>query len=192
MAILQRRAATDSNRVIFIAPEEISPNPDQPRQHFEPVHLAGLADSIRCHRILQPLSVRKRPSSGRYELISGERRRRAAMLCGLAQVPCLVLEVNRESSSVLSLVENLQRRDLNFWEEAQALDRLIVAFGLSQEEAAVKLGKSQSAVANKLRLLRLPPDVLTLLQERGCTERHARALLRLPDGETQYKQLKAS
>ena len=98
------------------------------------------------------------------------------MICGLEQVPCLVLEVSRESSCLLSLIENLQRRDLDFWEEAKALERLISVYGLSQEEAAAKVGKSQSAVANKLRLLRLPQEVLTLLRKNGFTERHARAL----------------
>lgn len=102
------------------------------------------------------------------------------MICGLEQVPCLVLEVSRESSCLLSLIENLQRRDLDFWEEAKALERLISVYGLSQEEAAAKVGKSQSAVANKLRLLRLPQEVLTLLRKNGFTERHARALFACP------------
>ena len=107
------------------------------------------------------------------------------MICGLEQVPCLVLEVSRESSCLLSLIENLQRRDLDFWEEAKALERLTTVYGLSQEEAAAKVGKSQSAVANKLRLLRLPQEVLALLRKHGFTERHARALLRLPTPEAQ-------
>ena len=185
MALLQRRnSLLDSNRVMLISPEHIYPNPDQPRQHFEAQGLTELADSIRIHGILQPLSVRRR-SGGRFELISGERRLRAAVLCGLKEVPCLILDVNRESSALLSLIENLQRRDLDFLEEAEALARLISAYGLSQEEAAVKIGKSQSGVANKLRLLRLAPGVLELLRRSGCTERHARALLRLPDEEQQ-------
>ena len=186
MALLQRRSSLlDSNRVMLIAPDHIYPNPDQPRQHFEAQGLTELADSIRIHGILQPLTVRRRPG-GRFELISGERRLRAAVLCGLTEVPCLILDVNRESSALLSLIENLQRRDLDFLEEAKALARLISTYGLSQEEAAVKVGKSQSAVANKLRLLRLSPDVLELLRRSGCTERHARALLRLPEEEQQH------
>mgnify|MGYP002747777732 CR=1 FL=1 len=154
---------------------------------LEKLELADtMADSIRAHGILQPLSVRRK-GGGRYELIAGERRLRAAMICGLEQVPCLVLEVSRESSCLLSLIENLQRRDLDFWEEAKALERLTTVYGLSQEEAAAKVGKSQSAVANKLRLLRLPQDVLSLLRKNGFTERHARALLRLPTAEAQQE-----
>lgn len=184
MPVLYRRGLLESTRVTMLSPDVISPNPDQPRRYFDPDGLYELAESIRVHGILQPLSVRRK-GGGRYELIAGERRLRAAMICGLEQVPCLVLEVSRESSCLLSLIENLQRRDLDFWEEAKALERLTTVYGLSQEEAAAKVGKSQSAVANKLRLLRLPPDVLTLLRERGCTERHARALLRLEEPELQ-------
>ena len=102
-------------------------------------------------------------------------------MAGLTEVPCILVSVDSQGSSLLALVENLQRRDLNFVEEATALAKLIETYHLSQEEAARRIGKSQSAVANKLRLLRLPPDVLTLLREHGCTERHARALLRLEE-----------
>ena len=173
MPVLYRRGLMESTRVTMISPDYISPNPDQPRRYFDPDGLTELAESIRVHGILQPLSVRRK-GGGRYELIAGERRLRAAMICGLEQVPCLVLEVSRESSCLLSLIENLQRRDLDFWEEAKALERLISVYGLSQ-----------SAVANKLRLLRLPQEVLTLLRKNGFTERHARALLRLPTPEAQ-------
>ena len=182
MPVLYRRGLLESTRVTMLSPDVISPNPDQPRRYFDPDGLYELAESIRVHGILQPLSVRRK-GGGRYELIAGERRLRAAMICGLEQVPCLVLEVSRESSCLLSLIENLQRRDLDFWEEAKALERLTTVYGLSQEEAAAKVGKSQSAVANKLRLLRLPQEVLALLRKHGFTERHARALLRLPTPE---------
>ena len=184
MPVLYRRGLLESTRVTMLSPDVISPNPDQPRRYFDPDGLYELAESIRVHGILQPLSVRRK-GGGRYELIAGERRLRAAMICGLEQVPCLVLEVSRESSCLLSLIENLQRRDLDFWEEAKALERLTTVYGLSQEEAAPKVGKSQSAVANKLRLLRLPQEVLALLRKHGFTERHARALLRLPTPEAQ-------
>lgn len=186
MPVLYRRGLLESTRVTMIAPEYISPNPDQPRRYFDPDGLSELADSIRAHGILQPLSVRRK-GGGRYELIAGERRLRAAMICGLEQVPCLVLEVSRESSCLLSLIENLQRRDLDFWEEAKALERLTTVYGLSQEEAAAKVGKSQSAVANKLRLLRLEKPVTAALHRYGLTERHARALLRLSDGEERLR-----
>lgn len=184
MPVLYRRGLLETTRVTMLSPEVISPNPDQPRRYFDPDGLRELAESIRVHGILQPLSVRRK-GGGRYELIAGERRLRAAILCGLEQVPCLVLEVSRESSCLLSLIENLQRRDLDFWEEAKALERLISVYGLSQEEAAAKVGKSPSAVANKLRLLRLPQEALALLRKHGFTERHARALLRLPDPQAQ-------
>ena len=184
MPVLYRRGLLESTRGTMLSPDVISPNPDQPRRYFDPDGLYELAESIRVHGILQPLSVRRK-GGGRYELIAGERRLRAAMICGLEQVPCLVLEVSRESSCLLSLIENLQRRDLDFWEEAKALERLTTVYGLSQEEAAAKVGKSQSAVANKLRLLRLPQEVLALLRKHGFTERHARALLRLPTPEAQ-------
>lgn len=184
MPVLYRRGLLESTRVTMLSPDVISPNPDQPRRYFDPDGLYELAESIRVHGIFQPLSVRRK-GGGRYELIAGERRLRAAMICGLEQVPCLVLEVSRESSCLLSLIENLQRRDLDFWEEAKALERLTTVYGLSQEEAAAKVGKSQSAVANKLRLLRLPQEVLALLRKHGFTERHARALLRLPTPEAQ-------
>lgn len=184
MPVLYRRGLLESTRVTMLSPDVISPNPDQPRRYFDPDGLYELAESIRVHGILQPLSVRRK-GGGRYELIAGERRLRAAMICGLEQVPCLVLEVSRESPCLLSLIENLQRRDLDFWEEAKALERLTTVYGLSQEEAAAKVGKSQSAVANKLRLLRLPQEVLALLRKHGFTERHARALLRLPTPEAQ-------
>ena len=184
MPVLYRRGLLESTRVTMLSPDVISPNPDKPRRYVDTDGLYELAESIRVHGILQPLSVRRK-GGGRYELIAGERRLRAAMICGLEQVPCLVLEVSRESSCLLSLIENLQRRDLDFWEEAKALERLTTVYGLSQEEAAAKVGKSQSAVANKLRLLRLPQEVLALLRKHGFTERHARALLRLPTPEAQ-------
>lgn len=179
MALLRKKGLFESNRVFFLNAADIVPNPAQPRTYFSPEGLEELAGSIRTHGILQPLSVRK--VNGGYELISGERRLRASKLAGLKEVPCILVNVDSEGSSLLALVENLQRRDLDFLEEATALSNLIRTYGLSQEEAARRIGKSQSAVANKLRLLRLPPDVLTLLREHGMTERHARALLRLED-----------
>jgi ParB family chromosome partitioning protein len=168
----------------MLPPKAISPNPDQPRRSFDPQSLSELAASIRTNGILQPLTVRRK-GGGHYELIAGERRLRAAVLCGHTEVPCLVMEVDRESAGVLALVENLQRQDLDFWEEAAALEKLIRLHGLSQEEAAAKVGKSQSAVANKLRVLKLPEEALKILRDHGATERHARALLRLPDEKSQ-------
>lgn len=179
MSIIRKKGLFESSRVLFLPINSIVPNPNQPRKFFSQDGLEELAASIKVHGVLQPLSVRRK--EGGYELISGERRLRASRLAGLAEVPCILVNVSDEGSSLLALVENLQRRDLDFVEEAAALAKLIRTYSLSQEEAARKIGKSQSAVANKLRLLRLSPEVLTLLREHSMTERHARALLRLED-----------
>ena len=146
-----------------------------------------LSCSIAEYGILNPLTVRLR--NGRYELVAGERRLRAAKLAGLSEVPCILLDVGLEEASLLALIENLQRRDLDFIEEANGISQLIRMFGMSQEEAARRLGKSQSAVANKLRLLRLPQDVLDSLRSNGLTERHGRALLRLDSADKQRDAL---
>ena len=166
-----------SRRVLYLSTEEVRPNPAQPRRFFEEGALGELAESIRRHGILQPLTVRV--GRGGYELIAGERRLRAARMAGLRTVPCIVAKADEETSSALALVENLQRRDLHFFEEAVAIAQLIANYGLSQEEAAERLGKSQSAVANKLRLLRLSPVCAARIRDSGLTERHARTLLRL-------------
>ena len=179
MRLLPRKGLFDQNRILYLPVDAISPNPSQPRQVFSPDDLQALADSIRALGILQPLTVRRCPQG--WELIAGERRLRAAQLLGMDQVPCLSVQADSSASSLLALVENLQRRDLDFWEEAQALASILDTFRLSQEELARRIGKSQSAVANKLRLLKLPPDILQALRDGGCTERHARALLRLED-----------
>lgn len=182
---LQRKGEFLSTRVQYIPLGRIRPNPQQPRHSFDEEGLAELAASIRSCGILQPLTVR-RAGEG-YELVAGERRLRAARIAGLREVPCLVAQVGEEDSALLALMENLQRRDLDCWEEAQAIARLISRYGLSQEEAARRLGRAQPTVANKLRLLRLPEDVRALLRENGLTERHARALLRLQDPEVQRR-----
>lgn len=159
---------------------EIVRNPNQPRRYFDPEAIATLAESIRQYGVLNPLTVR-RTANGGYELVAGERRLRAARVAGLTDVPCLLINADGEDSSVIALVENLQRRDLDFFEEANGFKRLIEQFGLTQEEAARKVGKTQSAVANKLRLLRLSQQNMELIRCNNLTERHARALLRLND-----------
>ena len=159
---------------------EIVRNPNQPRRYFDPEAIATLAESIRQYGVLNPLTVR-RTANGGYELVAGERRLRAARGAGLTDVPCLLINADGEDSSVIALVENLQRRDLDFFEEANGFKRLIEQFGLTQEEAARKVGKTQSAVANKLRLLRLSQQNMELIRCNNLTERHARALLRLND-----------
>ena len=185
MGFLRKKGLFDNGKIMFLPVDSILPNPEQPRRHFEPDQLEELAASIREMGLLQPLTVRRR--EGGWELVAGERRLRACRLAGLEQVPCLSIAVDDRSSSLLALVENLQRRDLDFWEEALALRRLIDEWGMSQEECARRIGKSQSAVANKLRLLKLPQEVLELLRENGCSERHARALLPLEEEEFQRK-----
>ncbi len=174
-------------QVLDLPVAEIRPNPRQPRRDFPPGELAELALSISQVGVLQPLTVRRTP--GGWELIAGERRLRAAQLAGLPRVPCLSVEADSDASALLALVENLQRQDLTVWEEAAALRQLIDRHHLSQEEAAQRVGKSQSAVANKLRLLKLPEDVIATLRSHRLTERHARALLRLGSPEAQRAAL---
>ncbi len=168
----------ETGRVVFLPVRSIRPNPMQPRQIFDQEALEELAESIGCHGVLQPLSVRRQGNL--YELIAGERRLRAAKLAGLEEVPCLLMNLDENQSALVALVENLQRKDLDYIEEARGLARLMQLGNLSQEQAAAKIGKSQSAVANKLRLLRHSVQVLEALRAGGLTERHARALLRLP------------
>ena len=187
MPLLRRKGLYETGRVIYLHPDVLHPNPNQPRKRFSPDGLEELAASIREHGVLQPLTVRK--VDGSFELVSGERRLRAARMAGLSEVPCIVIDVDGVCSSLLALVENFQRRDLDFLEEAMALDRLIHTYDLSQEEAARRIGKSQSAVANKLRLLKLSPRLLDRLRQNGLTERHARALLRLETEEQQWEVL---
>ncbi|CBL16543.1 ParB-like partition proteins [Ruminococcus champanellensis 18P13 = JCM 17042] len=180
----------NTTRVIQVAPEEILPNPHQPRTEFEEVEILSLAESIQQNGLLQPLSVRKLPDG--YELIAGERRLRAARELGLPTVPCIVFDVSDRTSAILSLVENIQRQNLNFFDEAAAIQRLIASYGMTQEDAAVKLGRAQSTVANKLRLLKISEPHRALILKYGLTERHARALLKLSsleDRETVLQQV---
>jgi ParB family chromosome partitioning protein len=172
----------ESHRVLMIRANCIRPNPRQPRKIFDADHLRELAESIRLYGVLQPLTIRKL-ENGAYELVAGERRLRASRLAGLDEVPCILLGADEKQSALIALIENLQRCDLDFFEEAEGIQRLIRQFGLSQEEAARRIGKSQSALANKLRLLRHPPEIIAAIREHGLTERHARALLRLEETE---------
>lgn len=165
------------NKVIEIEIGLIIPNPHQPRTEFFDNDIAALAESISQNGILQPLSVRK--SGDMYELIAGERRLRAAKMCGFHVVPCIVHEISERHSAILALVENIQRQDLSFFDEAVAIEKLITYYGMTQEDAASKLGKAQSTIANKLRLLRLSADERELITRFNLTERHARALLKL-------------
>ena len=187
MQTLRTRPSIRRGNIVWLPAEDIAPNPVQPRRLFDEKALEELSESIKSYGILNPLTVRCR--GGKIELVAGERRLRAAKMAGLEEVPCILLDVNMEDASLIALIENLQRRDLDFVEEAVGLSRLIRMFGMSQEEAAKRIGKSQSAVANKLRLLKLPPDVLENLRSYGLSERHGRALLRLPEPGSQRMAL---
>lgn len=187
MPVLKRTNRIERSTITYLPVDAIYPSSVQPRKRFQQDALTELSESIAQYGVLNPLTVRKRGQS--YELIAGERRLRAASLAGLREVPCIVIDANMEDASLIALVENLQRRDLDFVEEAEGIAQLIQLFGMSQEEAARRLGKSQPSVANKLRLLRLPKDVLDSLRDEGLTERHGRALLRLPDEEMQREAL---
>lgn len=188
MQAVKKRPMTRRGGIIYLPVEDICPSPVQPRRSFDERGIDELAASISEYGVLNPLTVRLR--TGRYELVAGERRLRAAKKAGFAEVPCILLDINMEDASLIALVENLQRKDLDFIEEAQGIDQLIKLFGMSQEEAARRIGKSQSAVANKLRLLRLPEDIREALRHDELTERHGRALLRLDEGQEQRDALK--
>lgn len=159
----------------------IDPNPGQPRRYFDGEALMSLSESIRSYGILQPLSVTYDNSSGRYTLIAGERRLRAAKLLGMSRVPAVTVSADPRKSEEMAIIENIQREDLNIFEEARAIASLITKYELTQEVAATKLSVSQSYVANKLRLLRLSPDEAEMILDSGLTERHARTLLRIKD-----------
>ena len=171
----------EDKKVMEIPIENIVPNPYQPRKVFSQAALEELSNSIKVYGILQPITVRQKDD--KYELIAGERRFRAAKLANLQAVPAIINNMSDESSAVLALLENLQREDLNFIEEAMGYENLIKEHEFTQQQLAEKLGKNQSTIANKLRILRLPNSVKIKLVENNLTERHARALLKLPPEE---------
>ena len=165
------------NKVLEIGVSLIKPNPSQPRKRFYLDELTKLAKSISQEGILQPLIIRI--NDGEYQLVSGERRLRAAKIAGLKTVPCIIVNMTERNSALMALVENIQREDLSFFEEASAIQSLITVYGMTQEDAAIRLGIAQSTVANKLRLLKIPGDEQQVIMDMGLSERHARALLRL-------------
>jgi len=167
---------------------KVEPNPDQPRREFDEEELQALADSISVHGIIQPLTVREMPN-GYYQIIAGERRWRAARLAKLSEVPVVIIEADDKKAMELALIENLQRQDLNPVEEALGYQSLMQEYGLTQEEAAKRVGKSRPAVANALRLLGLSPKVLEKVRTGALTAGHARAVLQL---KTEKKQLEAA
>jgi len=178
---------SNRQKVIQINIDLIHPNPAQPRRAFSEQELLGLSRSIRTNGLIQPISVRRIKDG--YELIAGERRLRACKLAGLTTVACMISDCTPERSAVLAMTENLQRQDLQIFEEAEGIRRLIEEWNVTQEEAALRLGKSQSTLANKLRLLRLTDEERAKITAFGLTERHARALLRIADDKQREKAL---
>ena len=166
----------------------IVPNPNQPRKRFDYDELENLAQSIRENGILQPITVRKREDK-KYELVSGERRLRAARLVGMVKIPSIVINIDDKNSAMFSIIENLQRQSLNFFEEAEAIEKLVGEYAMSREEVALKLGLAPSTVSNKLRILRLPEEMRFELARAGLTESHARALLMLEDDNQRARVL---
>lgn len=183
-----RREPAGREEILCVPVSEIRTNRYQPRRDFDEEQLAELTASVREYGVLQPLVVR-RSEDGKFELIAGERRLRAARQAGLERVPVVVRDARDKDAALIALVENLQREDLGFLEEAAGYARLLDEFGLTQEELAARLGKKQSTIANKLRLLKLPASVQRKLVETGASERHARALLALEDEAAQLEVL---
>lgn len=177
-----------NSQIQFIPHDLIKPNPQQPRVRFDYNELEGLACSIRANGLLQPINVRTL-ENGAFELISGERRLRAARMIGMTKIPCIVMNVSDQQSALFAIIENVQRENLDFFEEAVAIERLMTEYGLSQDEISEKLGKAPSTLSNKLRLLRLPEEIRDKISYAGLSERHARALLTLPDNSTRKRVL---
>ena len=175
--------------ILYLPVECIRPNPYQPRKQFNKASMEELCESIKQYGILQPINIRK-TSINSYELVAGERRLRAATMAGLKEIPCMLVDVDDEDSAVIALIENLQREDLTYMEEAEGYNNLLTDHGFTQEVLAHKIGKSQSTIANKIRLLKLPPLVKKILFDNTLTERHARALLKLHDEQLQLRVLK--
>lgn len=167
-------------KLVMLKPSEIKASPNQPRKSFDEYELKALSDSIQASGIIQPLIIRKTLDGG-YQLIAGERRLKAAMMAGLRRVPCVIHKTDDETAALYSILENLQRSNLTVFEEAEGINRLISEYGISQSEAAARLGISQSGLSNKLRLLNLSDNIKERISSARLTERHARALLKLPE-----------
>lgn len=176
---------TEQEEMMLVKLSRIQPDPDQPRKNFDEEKLNELADSIRTYGMISPIVVKKRGAL--YEIVAGERRWRAARIAGLKEIPVVIKEVDEKTSRELSIIENIQRDDLNAVEEARAYQSLIEEYGLTQEEVAARVAKNRSTITNSLRLLKLEPEILTLLQDGKITQGHARALLAVEDTELRKK-----
>lgn len=188
MIKLLKKQDNNKPRAVMLPLEEIAPNPNQPRRYFDEKAMLELRDSILEYGVIQPITVRR--TQGEYELVAGERRFRAAQMAGLDEIPAIIIRADSEKSAILALLENLQREDLSFFEVAESYKSLIKRQGMTQTELAERVGKSQSSVANKMRLLRLSPLVRKLVRDYDLTERHARALLQLSDEKSQIEAVK--
>lgn len=178
----------DDKKITMISIDLIRPNPYQPRRKFDNTSMDELCQSIQQYGVIQPINVRKITNT-HYELVAGERRLRAAAMAGHKEIPAIIVDIGEDDSAIMALIENLQREDLGYIEEAEGYRNLIKEHGLTQEELAQKIGKSQSTIANKIRILRLSPMVKKILADNGLTERHARALLKIDDEQIQLKVL---
>lgn len=176
------------SEIKYISLDLIKPNPYQPRKDFNKKSLEELSQSIKAYGLIQPISVRKLNDES-YELIAGERRLRASEMAKLEEIPAIIVKYRDRDSAMIALIENLQREDLNFIEEAEGYSNLITDHGFTQQQLAEKMGKNQSTIANKIRLLKLPEDIKRNIIEYSLTERHGRALLRLPDDELKREVL---
>ncbi len=174
--------------IVHIPLADIMPNVHQPRKEFDEETLTELTNSIKIYGVLQPIVVRKNRSG--YELIAGERRWRACQMAGLKEIPAIIKDAGDSETAIIALIENLQRENLSFLEEAEGYRQLMQEYGMTQEQLAMKMGKSQSTVANKMRVLKLSPEILEIISREKLTERHARALLKLPDDDMRMNVLK--
>ncbi len=181
-------AEENNVRAVYLPIENIRPNPYQPRREMDKAALEELCESIKQYGLMQPVVVRQ-INEYDYELIAGERRLRACRMAGMKQIAAIVVRVGGTDSAVMALIENIQRENLGYIEEAEAFCTLLSEHGITQEELAVRLGKSQSTIANKIRILKLSPEIRQLLSENNLSERHARALLRLSDEKSRLKAL---
>lgn len=181
-------ALVTSNEIIYLAVDTVKPNPYQPRKFFERASLEELSNSIKQYGVMQPISVRL-INGYTYELVAGERRLRATKMAGLSTIPAIVVNVKDQDSAILAIIENLQRQNLNYLEEAEGFQNLVHDYSFTQEELAQRVGKSQSTVANKMRILRLSKPIQKILMENDLSERHARALLKLEHEALQLEVL---
>lgn len=188
LEIFRRDTGGEGTDIVDLPISKIAPNPNQPRKYFDKISLTELAKSISKHGVLQPITVRVTPDG--YELITGERRLRACEIAGFDYIPAIIVDADVGQSAILTLLENLQREDLCFFEVAQSYKNLLKQQGMTQQELANQIGQSQSNIANKMRLLKLAPRVKKLIRDYGLSERHARAILNIMDEDLQIQAVK--